>query len=224
VRAQHVDRPDRRYLGRVRVIVDLVGRPVGRVQPAAHKPECQAPELHPLPVEYVVPGTQVLAPQLGDVHVAVGQVGGLGQRGEQLRVLAGGGIPDVLGGIAAELPPEPGGQGPRLVEPFRRPQRDELPRRVGAEQVREDSLPVIGVVHEQQQIPEAQQRVRARRRMAQRAGRPVYVAHHVNPHADTLGRVPPVSCGVLVAGVRWERGSGAGGMVLLFIRRVAAAP
>ena len=70
---------------------------------------------------------------------------------------------------------------------------------------------VVGIVEEQEQVAQADQRVGAVARAGQRIRAAVYVAHHVNPHADTLGRVQPVSCGVLVAGVRWERGSGGAG-------------
>jgi hypothetical protein len=94
----------------------------------------------------------------------------------------------VLGRVAAEPLPEPGGHGPRLVELFRRPQRDELPGRLRAEQVSEDPLPMVGVVHEQQEVTQAQQRVRALRRAGQLACRPVHIADRVNPHAVTLRR------------------------------------
>ena len=77
---------------------------------------------------------------------------------------------------------------PRVVEPLGAPERHERPGLLRSEQIREDAAPMVGVVHEQQQVAQADERVRVPRRRGQRVGPAVYIAHHVNPHETTLGR------------------------------------
>ena len=57
-----------------------------------------------------------------------------------------------------------------------------------AEQVGEDAPRVVGVVEEQQQVTEADQRVRAVAGPAERIGPAVHVTHHMHPHSPTISR------------------------------------
>ena len=63
-----------------------------------------------------------------------------------------------------------------------------LARRLGAEQVGEDALAVVGVVEEQEQVAQADQRVGTVGRAGQRIRAAVYVAHHVDSHVTTVSR------------------------------------
>ncbi len=161
VRAQHVGAADRRHLRRVGIVVKLVGRAVRRAQPTAHEAERPSAEFHAFAVEDVMARPQMLGPHLRQVHVPVGQIGGLGQGGEQFRVLPRGGGPHMPRRVAAEAPPQARRHLPGLTEALGGAQRDEPPGRVGAEQLREDPPRLIGIVHEQEQIAEAEQGVRA---------------------------------------------------------------
>ena len=80
------------------------------------------------------------------------------------------------------------GHLPRLVEPAGRPQLDQPPGLLGAEQAGKDPLAVVGVVDEQQQVAEADQRVGAVAGRAQRIGPAMNVAYHVDPHPPTVGK------------------------------------
>ena len=224
VSAQHVDRPHRRYLGRV--LRHRRSRSASGRASAARRPQTRTsspPSSTRSPSSTRCPGRRCSPHSCGDVHVAVGQVGGLGQRGEQLRVLAGGGIADVPGGIAAEPPPEPGGHGPRLVEPVSpsaaRRTAAPLPRRTGPRR-----SPARGrrSPRTASQITQAQQRVRAlRRTVAQRACRPVHIARPREPACRHLRTCLAVSWRLGPCG-----GTGAVGRAdgLLLIRRAATAP
>ena len=61
-------------------------------------------------------------------------------------------------------------------------------RRLGPEQVGEDALAVVGVVEEQEQVAQADQRVGAVGRAGQRIRAAVDVAHHVDSHDTTVSR------------------------------------
>src|SRR5260370_81969 len=80
-------------------------------------------------------------------------------------------------------PPAPG-----LVDLLRGAQLDVFTRRLLAEQVGEDALAVVGVVEEQEQVAQADQRVGAVARAGQRIRAAVYVAHHVDSHVTTVSR------------------------------------
>ena len=77
---------------------------------------------------------------------------------------------------------------PGLVEFLRGPQLDVPGRRFGAEQIGEDALAVVGIVEEQEQVAQADQRVGAVGRPGQRVRTAVYVAHHVDSHVTTVSR------------------------------------
>ena len=124
----------------------------------------------------------MIGPQPRDVDVAVGQVGRRRHRREQLGVLRGHGRVDGGAWLAGERRPEPGRELARRVELLRGPQRDELPRRFGAEQVGEYPARMVRVVEEKQQVAEADQRVSAVAGAAERVGPAVHIADHVDPH------------------------------------------
>ena len=187
VRAQHIDLAHRVELGRVLVLVDLVRRVVARPKAAAHEAERPTAQLDPAPVQHLVPGLEVAGPHGRDVDVAVGQVGGLGQRGEQVSVLGhGGGVDRPPDRAFRQARRQPRGQLPGLVEPLGQPQGQVPLVLLRAEQVGEDAAPVVGVVQEQQQVPQADERVRPAGRGRQRVEPAMDVAHQVNPHAPTL--------------------------------------
>src|SRR4029077_5893118 len=75
---------------------------------------------------------------------------------------------------------------PGLVEPLGGAQPDVRGRRLRPEQVGEDTLAVVGVVEEQEQVTQADQGVRAVARAGQRVRAAVYVAHHVDSHVTTV--------------------------------------
>src|ERR1700722_20176503 len=135
-----------------------------------------------------MPGLDVPLPHPGDVDVAVGQVGGFGEGTEQLGVLPG------HRGLEQAGPALPPGREqaerelPGLVELLLGAQLDVLARRLGPEQVGEDALPMVGVVEEQQQVAQADQRVGTVGRAGQRIRAAVYIAHHVDSHITTVSR------------------------------------
>src|SRR6266487_3843749 len=187
VRAEHIDRADGRHLRRIDVLVELIRRPVPRAQPAADETERPAAKLNPLPVEHMLARPQVRLPQAGYVDVAVGQVRRRRHDREQLRVLPRRRRLDMAGRFAVQPGPEPCGHRPGRIESLRRPQVNELARRRRTEQVGEYPPPVVGVVNEQQQIAQAEQRVRAVGRDGQCIGPAVHVADHMNPHEHSVG-------------------------------------
>ena len=191
VRAEDVDLPDGGHLGGIHIVGQLVRGPVHRAQPAAHETERPAAEFHPLAVEHLMAGPQVLGPHPRDVDVAVGQVRRGRQRGEQLSVLAGRCRLHVRGRVAAEPGPQPRRHLPGLIESLRGAQRDELLGGLRAEQVGKNAVPVVRVVHEQQQVAEADKGVRAVGRALQRVGPAMHITDHVHPHALTLGKSGP---------------------------------
>jgi len=94
----------------------------------------------------------------------------------------------VPGRVAAELPPQARGQLAGFAEPLLGSQRNELPGRVRAEQVGEDPLRLVRVVHEQEQIAQTEQDIRTGGCGRQGTGPAVHVADHVNPHEQRLSR------------------------------------
>jgi len=189
VRTENVDLADGSHLGRVRLVVDLVRRTVRRPQPAADEAKGPTAKLDPLPVQYALAWPQVRVPHARNIDVAVCQVGRRRQGREQLRVLPRRRSLDVQGAIAAQRGPQPRRHRAGLVESLLGTQRDVLPRRLRAEEFGENALPVIGVVDEQQQIAEADQRVCAVGCGGQRVGPAVHVADHVNPHDHQLRQI-----------------------------------
>jgi hypothetical protein len=186
VRAEDVGAADRRHLRGVGIVVQFVGRPVRRAQPAAHEAERPPAEFHPFAVEDVMARPKMLGPHLWQVHVPVGQVGRLGKGGEHVRVLLRRGGPYVRRRVAAEAPPQARRQLPGLTEPLRGAQGDELPGGVRTEQVREDPPRMICVVHEQEQVTQAEQGIRTGRGAAKGAGPAVHIADHMHPHDHRL--------------------------------------
>jgi hypothetical protein len=103
----------------------------------------------------------------------------------------------------APLREQPGRQFPGLVESPGGAQFDVDLGRLGAEQVGEDAFPVVGVVEEQQQVAQADQRVGSASRAGQRVRPPVHVAHYVNSHVTTVR-----PAGFPMASAGWSSGNG----------------
>ena len=122
----------------------LVRRPVGGDQPGADEAERDPVDHRPGAVEHLVTGLAEGVPQARDVHVAVGEVGGLGQGIEEGGVL----LPDRLLGEGAQVGAAVGGQPgrdagrerPGLVEPAGGAQVDVLLGVLGAVEIGEDPL------------------------------------------------------------------------------------
>ncbi len=124
----------------------------------------------------------VVAPQTGQVDVAVGEVGGRGHGGEDARVLLADGSLDVVARLPAEGRPQRGGHAPRLLEAAGRAQRDELRRPLLAEHLAEDALRGVVVVDEEDQIAEADEHVGALSRAGEGVRAPVDVTDDMDPH------------------------------------------
>src|SRR5215472_10267779 len=71
--AQYVHVTHRCHLRCVHVVVELVGGPVGRTQPAADKAERPPGKLDPLAVEDALPWLEVSGPQKRQIHIPVSQ-------------------------------------------------------------------------------------------------------------------------------------------------------
>jgi len=88
--------------------------------------------------------------------------------------------------VIAEALPQAHRHLPGLTESLLGAQGDELPGRVRAEEVREDPLRRICVVHEQEQVAQAEQGIRTGRGRAKGAGPAVHIADHMHPHDHRL--------------------------------------
>src|SRR5262249_11702705 len=138
-------------------------------------------DLDTLAVKYPMADAHVIGPHPRYVDVSVGQEGRRGHRIEKLSVLRGDRLID-LGRWVAYRCPQLARHLPRRVELLRGAQADELSRVLWAEQVSEDSLGMVGVVEEKQEIAEADQRVGTITGSPQRVASAVYVADHMKAH------------------------------------------
>ena len=188
VRAQHVHFADGLDLGREHLVVDLVRRPVGRLQPAPDEAEGPPVQLDSLAVQDVLARPHVVVPEPGQVHVPVGQVRRHGHGREQLGVLPGDRCLDVLPRVAAQPGPQLARHLARLIKAPGRAELHQAPGFLRPEQVGEDSLTVIGVVDEEEQISQADKGVGALPGRAQGVRPAVNVTYHVHPHPPTVGK------------------------------------
>ena len=167
----------------------------GEISPAPTNPNVTPPTTARPPSMHPVAGLEVAVPQARHVHVAVGEVGGLGQRAEHRGVL----LPDRLLGERAQVRAAVGRQPgrdtgrelPGLVEPPRRCAARCTPGVLRPVQLCEDALRVVRVVEEQKHVAQADQHVRAVAGGGQRVGGAVHIADNVNPHEiniDSGGR------------------------------------
>ena len=184
MRTEHVDRSDRLDLGRVHLVIQLVGRPVRGAQPASDEAEGPPAELEPLAIQDLLTRPQIIRPQRGQIDVSVRQVGRHGQRREELGVLAARGGLDMIPPITAQLLPQSRRHRPGFVEALGRPQPDEFPRGLRSEQLGKDALARFGVIDEQQQVTQAEKGICTVGRAAESPGVPVHIADYVDPHAQ----------------------------------------
>ncbi len=162
VRAEHVDLADRLDLGGVLLVVELVRGPVGGVQATADEPERAAVQLaparRPAPAGPAARGQPTAA--AGRRCRKSGKPVGHGR--EQLRVLAPRRPPRCARGDRRRARPTapPTSSGPRrtAAPSAARPTRR---ARSAPNRSAKDALAMVRVVDEQQQVTEADQRVRA---------------------------------------------------------------